>query len=153
MEAKITVVSHCRNSKIQISASSESLKRHEVYCVVTDKSFRWEVNVTYKSNFFNKLEDVSAFAERIVKANEGKRFWLLVADAYKKEIKELQDRHWITYNFFKFQATELDETKNQTFGFYFHNNQGDSFYEAVRSSFSVNALTQRIIDVLGAVCK
>jgi translation initiation factor 2B subunit (eIF-2B alpha/beta/delta family) len=153
MEANISVVSNCRNSKIQISATSESLKRHEVICVVTDKSFRHsKVEVTYKSNSFNKFEDVSAFAEHIIKSNEGKRFWLMVAEAYKKEIKKLQDRHWNTYDFFKYQAEELDSTQQELFSEYFKRNS-DRFYEATRSSFSINALTQRIIDVLGGVCK
>ena len=152
MEAKISAVSNCRNSKIQINATSESLKRHEVNCVISDKNGRNTIEITYKSKSFNKFVDVSTFAEHIVKAGEGKRFWLKVAEAYQKEYKTLNDTHYCNFDFFKFQAEELDDTKEETFGSYFKRNSS-RFYDSTRTSFTQAAILQRVIDILGAVCK
>jgi len=152
MEAKISVVSNCRNSKVQISATSDSLKKHEVFCVVSDKNGRNTVEITYKSNSFNKFEDVSAFAERIVKSGEGKRFWLKVVDAYQKEFKALNEYHYTAFDFFKFQAEELEGTQQEPFNSYFKRNS-DRFYDSTRASFAQSAILQRVIDILSEVCK
>lgn len=152
MEVKISVVSNCRNSKVQIAATAESLKKHKVYCEVSDANGRYIVKLTYKSNSFNKFEDVSVFAERIVKFGEGKRFWLQVVEAYQKQYKTFNERHYNTFDFFKYQAEELDKTQQESFDSYFKRNF-DRFYDPIRVSFSQSAIFQRVIDILGEVCK
>jgi hypothetical protein len=147
---QITIESNCRNAKVTITASSDSIKKREINCQVSTKSGHHSVDLVYKSQSFTDFESVIKFANTIVKANEGKRFWLFVVEKLQDRQKELREQVENTYEFFEYQAQEV--CKDETFGSYYIKNKS-RFYDGSRCIFQSNLITNWIIQILSGITK
>ena len=147
---QISVVSNCRNAKLTITTNSELLKKRVISCSVSNKSGHFSTDFAYKSQSFVDFESVIKFANTVVKANEGKRFWLTVVENLQKRLSEYLNESNNTFEFFEYQAQEV--CKEETFGSYFVKNKG-RFYESARNSFQMKLITNWIVQILSGVSK
>jgi len=147
---QISVVSNCRNTKLTITTNSELLKKGVISCTVSTKSGHFSTDFTYKSVQFNSFESVVKFAERVVKANEEKRFWLTVVENLQKRLKSYHDEAYNTFDYFEYQAKEFG--KDETFESYFNKNKG-RFFESSRNSISITQITTWIIQILSGISR